>query len=107
MNRKSVNQNRAGRSCLGEAPDERGQTGQSGGHGRFPERQTPETNGEVLVCLTRTGLVSHDAMVTGAPERNHRLLEQLGKEQVAVLLGHVGRLTETAAKLLDAVQGLD
>ena len=67
----------------------------------------PRDNREVLVCLTRTGLVAHDAMVTGALERNHRLLEQLGKEEVAVLLGHVGRLTETAAKLLDAEKDLD
>ena len=35
----------------------------------------PRDNREVLVCLTRTGLVAHDAMVAGALERNQRLLE--------------------------------
>lgn len=62
----------------------------------------PQDNREVLVCLTRTGLVAHDAMVAGALERNQRLLEELRKEEVAMLLGHVDRLTDTAAKMLDA-----
>ena len=38
----------------------------------------PRDNREVLVCLTRTGLAAHDAIVAGAQERNRRLLEQLG-----------------------------
>jgi DNA-binding MarR family transcriptional regulator len=67
----------------------------------------PRDNREVLVCLTRTGLVAHDAMVAGALERNQRLLEQLGKEEVAVLLGHVDRLTDMAAKMLDAEKDLN
>jgi hypothetical protein len=55
-------------------------------------------NREVPVCLTRTGLIVHDAMVAGARKRNQRLLEQLGKEDEAVLLGHVDRLTDRAPK---------
>jgi DNA-binding MarR family transcriptional regulator len=64
-------------------------------------------NREVLVCLTRTGLIAHDAMLAGALERNQRLLEELGKEEVAVLLGHVDRLTDIAAKMLDAEKDLN
>ena len=67
----------------------------------------PRDNREVLVCLTRSGLIAHDAMVAGALERNQRLLEQLGNEDVAVLLGHVDRLTETATKMLDAEKDLN
>jgi hypothetical protein len=61
----------------------------------------------VLVCLTRTGLVAHDAMVVGALERNQRLLEELGTEEMAVLLGHVDRLTDMAAKMLEAEKDLN
>jgi hypothetical protein len=61
----------------------------------------------VPVCLTRTGLVAHDAMVAGALERNQRLLEQLDKEEVAVVLGHVDRLTDTAAKMLEVAKDLN
>ena len=64
-------------------------------------------NREVLVCLTRTGLIAHDAMVAGARKRNQRLLEQLGKADEAVLLGHVDRLTDMAAKMLDAEKDLN
>src|SRR5271168_325416 len=46
-------------------------------------------NREVLVGLTRTGLIAHDAIVAGALERNRRLLEQLDKDEVAMLLGHI------------------
>jgi DNA-binding MarR family transcriptional regulator len=60
----------------------------------------PRDNREVLVSLTRTGLAAHDAIVTGALERNQRLLEQLGKEEIALLLGHVDRLTDRAAQML-------
>jgi DNA-binding MarR family transcriptional regulator len=67
----------------------------------------PQDNREVLVCLTRTGLVAHDAMVVGALERNQRLLEALGTEEMAVLLGHVDRLTDTAAKMLEAEKDLN
>jgi DNA-binding MarR family transcriptional regulator len=67
----------------------------------------PGDNREVLVCLTRTGLVAHDAMVAGALVRNHRLQEQLGEEEVAVLLAHLDRLTDTAARMLDAERDLN
>ena len=67
----------------------------------------PRDNREVLVCLARTGLVAHDAMVAGALERNRRLLEELGTEEMAVLLRHVDRLTDTAAKMLEAEKDLN
>jgi DNA-binding MarR family transcriptional regulator len=62
----------------------------------------PRDNREVLVCLTRTGLIAHETIVAGALERNQRLLEPLSKDDVAMLLGHIDRLTETAARMLDA-----
>ena len=62
----------------------------------------PKDNREVLVSLTRTGLAAHDAIVTGALERNRRLLEGLGGEEVAVLLGQIDRLTARAAQMLAA-----
>src|SRR5712671_5115176 len=43
----------------------------------------PRDSREVLVCLTRTGLIAHEAIVAGALERNQRLLEGLGKDDVA------------------------
>jgi DNA-binding MarR family transcriptional regulator len=66
----------------------------------------PRDNREVLVCLTRTGLIAHETIVAGALERNQRLLEQLSRDEVALLLGHIDRLTETAAKMLDAEKDL-
>jgi DNA-binding MarR family transcriptional regulator len=60
----------------------------------------PRDNRETLVSLTRTGLAAHDAIVTGALERNQRLLEQWSGDEIALLLGHVDRLTETAARML-------
>jgi DNA-binding MarR family transcriptional regulator len=66
----------------------------------------PRDNREVLVCLTRTGLIAHETIVAGAMERNRRLLEQLSKDEVAMLLGHIDRLTDTAAKMLDAEKDL-
>jgi DNA-binding MarR family transcriptional regulator len=66
----------------------------------------PMDNREVLVSLTRAGLAAHDAIVTGALERNQRLLEQLSKEEVAMLLGHIDRLTDTAAQMLAAEKDL-
>jgi len=62
----------------------------------------PRDNREVLVCLTRTGLVAHETIVAGALERNQRLLEQFGKEEAAVLLGQIDVLTDLAAKMLEA-----
>lgn len=66
----------------------------------------PRDNREVLVCLTRTGLIAHETILAGALERNQRLMEQLGKEEVAVLLGHIDRLTDTAARMLEAEKDL-
>ena len=60
----------------------------------------PHDNREVLVCLTRTGLAAHDAIVAGALERNQRLLEQVGPQQVADLLDHIDRLTRKAEDML-------
>jgi DNA-binding MarR family transcriptional regulator len=66
----------------------------------------PRDNREVLVCLTRTGLTAHETIVAGALERNQRLLEQLGKGEVSMLLGHIDRLTDTAAKMLEVEKKL-
>jgi DNA-binding MarR family transcriptional regulator len=60
----------------------------------------PRDNREVLVCLTRTGLAAHDAIVAGAQERNRRLLEQLSAGELEVLLAQIDRLTETAVEML-------
>jgi DNA-binding MarR family transcriptional regulator len=60
----------------------------------------PRDNREVLVSLTRTGLAAHDAIVAGAQERNQRLLEQLDSDEVAMLLGHIDRLTRKAEAML-------
>ena len=66
----------------------------------------PRDNREVLVGLTRTGLIAHDTIVAGALERNQRLLEQLSKNEVADLLGHIDRLTDAATKMLEAEKKL-
>jgi DNA-binding MarR family transcriptional regulator len=66
----------------------------------------PRDNREVPVCLTRTGLIAHETIVAGALERNQRLLEQLGEGELAVLLRYIDRLTDTAAKMLDAEKDL-
>jgi DNA-binding MarR family transcriptional regulator len=66
----------------------------------------PRDSREVLVCLTRAGLIAHDTIVAGALERNQRLLEQLGKGEVAMLLGLIERLTDTAARMLEAEKDL-
>jgi len=39
-------------------------------------------------------------------ERNQRLLEQLGKGEVAMLLGLIERLTDTATRMLEAEKDL-
>jgi DNA-binding MarR family transcriptional regulator len=66
----------------------------------------PRDNREVLVCLTRAGLAAHDAIVTGAQERNRRLLEQLSHGELETLLGQIDRLTEAAAEMLAAEKEL-
>jgi DNA-binding MarR family transcriptional regulator len=66
----------------------------------------PRDNREVLVCLTKAGLAAHDAIVTGAQERNRRLLEQLTPVEFETLLGQIDRLTETAAEMLAAERDL-
>jgi DNA-binding MarR family transcriptional regulator len=66
----------------------------------------PRDNRETLVCLTKAGLAAHDAIVTGAQERNRRLLEHLGHDDLEVLLGHIDRLTDTAAQMLAAEKDL-
>jgi DNA-binding MarR family transcriptional regulator len=60
----------------------------------------PRDNREVLVSLTRSGLAAHDAIVTGAQERNRRLLEQLDSGEIAMLLAHIDRLTRKAEAML-------
>ena len=57
-------------------------------------------NREVLVSLTKAGLAAHDAIVAGGQERNRRLLADLSETDVAMLLGHIDRLTEKAAEML-------
>lgn len=57
-------------------------------------------NREVLVSLTRAGLAAHDAIVAGGQERNRQLLADLSEAEVAMLLGHIDRLTEKAARML-------
>jgi DNA-binding MarR family transcriptional regulator len=66
----------------------------------------PRDNREVLVSLTRAGLIAHETIVTGAMERNRRLLNGLGKDEVAMLLGYIDRLTDTAAAMLEAEKDL-
>jgi DNA-binding MarR family transcriptional regulator len=60
----------------------------------------PRDNREVLVSLTRSGLAAHDTIVSGALERNQRLLEQLDPADVAMLLGHIDHLTRKAEAML-------
>lgn len=66
----------------------------------------PRDDREALVCLTRTGLIAHETIVAGALERNRRLLDGLSKDEVAMLLGYIDRLTDTAAALLEAEKEL-
>src|ERR1700742_361437 len=66
----------------------------------------PRDNREVLVSLTKAGLVAHDAVVAGAQERNQRLLQRLSKPELANLLTHIDDLTEIAAQMLAAEKDL-
>ncbi|MDR3468354.1 MAG: MarR family transcriptional regulator [Xanthobacteraceae bacterium] len=56
---------------------------------------------EVLVSLTKAGLVVHDRIVEGAIERQAHLLEGMDEARVARLLEDVDRLTVKAAEMLD------
>jgi DNA-binding MarR family transcriptional regulator len=67
----------------------------------------PRDNREVLVGLTPSGLAAHEAIVAGARERNTRLLAGLSEDEVALLLGHIDRLTGTASEMLDAEKAAD
>jgi DNA-binding MarR family transcriptional regulator len=60
----------------------------------------PRDSRKVLVSLTRAGLAAHDAIVAGALERNQRLVEQMDKDEVAVLLKQIDRLTRKAEQML-------
>jgi DNA-binding MarR family transcriptional regulator len=66
----------------------------------------PRDSREVLVGLSRAGQVAHETIVAGALERNRHLLEPFSEDELAVLLAHIDRLTDTAAKMLDAEKGL-
>jgi DNA-binding MarR family transcriptional regulator len=66
----------------------------------------PRDNREVLVGLTPAGLAAHETIVAGAYERNARLLADLSEDEVAMLLRHIDRLTETASAMLDTEKAL-
>ena len=66
----------------------------------------PNDSREVLISLTKAGLAAHDAIVAGAQERNRRLLEQLSKDELAMLLDQIDRLTAAAAEMLEAERDL-
>jgi DNA-binding MarR family transcriptional regulator len=60
----------------------------------------PRDSREVLISLTRTGLAAHDAIVAGALERNQRLLEQMDKDEIALLMKQIDHLTRKAEQML-------
>ena len=66
----------------------------------------PRDNRETLISLTKAGLAAHDAIVAGAQERNRHLLERLDPQELEMLLGHIDRLTATAAEMLAAEREL-
>ena len=69
-------------------------------YGLVAKAVNPRDNREVLVSLTKAGLAAHDAIVAGGQERNRRLLAELSEAEVAMLLDHIDRLTEKAARML-------
>ncbi|PAY05566.1 MarR family transcriptional regulator [Bradyrhizobium sp. UFLA03-84] len=75
-------------------------------HKLVSKAANPRDNRETLISLTKAGLAAHDAIVAGAQERNRRLLEQLDPQELALLLGHIDRLTATAAEMLAAEREL-
>jgi DNA-binding MarR family transcriptional regulator len=62
--------------------------------------QNPADGREVLVSLSRAGLVLHDRIVASGRERNARLLDQLTADEVVVLFDLLERLTVRARELL-------
>ena len=66
----------------------------------------PRDNRESAGLPDQAGLAAHDTIVAGAQERNRRLLEQLSKDELAVLLAQIDRLTDTAAQMLAAEKEL-
>jgi len=56
---------------------------------------------EVLVSLTRAGLVAHDRIVEGAVERQRSLLDGMEAGQLQRLLDDIDRLTTKAAAMLE------
>ena len=66
----------------------------------------PRDNREVLVSLAAAGIAAHETIVAGARERNQYLLEQLSEKDVVMLLAHIDRLTDIAARMLDAEKAM-
>jgi DNA-binding MarR family transcriptional regulator len=66
----------------------------------------PSDSREVLVSLTRVGLAAHDMIVAGGVERNRHLLEQMDREEVAMLFSQIDRLTRKAEQMLAAEREL-
>jgi DNA-binding MarR family transcriptional regulator len=66
----------------------------------------PDDSREVLISLTDAGMVTYGMIVTGAQERNRRLLADFREDEVAMLQGYVDRLTTTAAQMLDAEKSI-
>jgi DNA-binding MarR family transcriptional regulator len=62
----------------------------------------PNDSREVLVVLTKARLAAHDAIVSGAQERNRRLLEHLSEDELQTLLRQIEKLTTLAAEMLEA-----
>jgi DNA-binding MarR family transcriptional regulator len=61
---------------------------------------------EVLVSLTKSGLVAHDRIVAGATERQQRLLAVMDTDRLQRLRDDVDRLTAIAAQMLEEERGL-
>ena len=62
----------------------------------------PRDNREVLVSLPRSGLAAHDVTVARALERNQRLLDGLGADELAALMAQLERLNKRAEEMLAA-----
>src|SRR5258707_12502762 len=62
----------------------------------------PRDNREVLVCLTRTGLIAHETIVAGALGGNRPLLGQVNEGQGGMVLVRIDTLTDTVAQMMVA-----